>query len=183
MQASTRINKYPKLMIAIHWLTLILILSAVALVFLRDAIEGKAPRLWLLNLHRSIGLLIPLVLLFRLSILFYFRKAVPVHDLPLPVKLASKINHAAIYLVLAVQPFLGWAQTSASGKDASFFGIIPLPAIVSEDMDFAETLADWHEWAAYALLFLVLSHAVAALWHHYVKKDHVLTAMLWPSKA
>ena len=58
------------------------------------------------------------------------------------------------------------------------FGFIPLPDLVAADSDLADTLSDYHIWAAWVLLSLLVPHVLAALWHHYIRRDGVLTAML-----
>jgi cytochrome b561 len=55
---------------------------------------------------------------------------------------------------------------------------LPLPNLVQADSDLADTLTDYHVWAAWGMLALVVAHAAAAWWHHAVRRDGVLTAML-----
>jgi len=170
-------QRYPKAVVIIHWLTSGLIILGLSLIFIRDLIEGKPTRLWMLGIHKFIGLLVPALLMIRVLLVLKYRKHFPDHELDLFSKIAAKAVHFALYLSLLAIPLLGWAQVSAKGQQVSFLGFIPLPALVPEDMDMAETLADWHEWAAYTLLALIFTHALAALWHHYFKKDNVLRAM------
>jgi cytochrome b561 len=49
---------------------------------------------------------------------------------------------------------------------------------VADDPDLADVLTDWHAWAAWGLLALLAAHIAAALWHHWVRRDGVLAAML-----
>ena len=173
---------YPKFFQVLHWLTLILIVFTVALVLIRDEIEGKTIRLALINNHRSVGVLILVLLIVRVIAKFVIRKKIPDHGLTPILDLAAKFHHLLMYLVLLSLPLLGWAQTSAAGKTVSIFGWINLPSIVKEDSDFSETLADYHQNAAWLLLALVLVHVIAALWHHFIRKDNVLKSMLGTSK-
>jgi cytochrome b561 len=169
---------YPRFLIAIHWLTLLLLLITVSLVLIRDEIDTKSIRLLLINNHRALGILIFAIVIVRILSKFFYRKQLPQHALPLWMRLAANLHHASIYLVLLALPILGWAQTSAAGKTASLFGLFDLPALIAEDSDLADTLTDYHEYAAWLLLFLVLTHAAAALWHHFVRKDDVMNSML-----
>lgn len=176
--ASSAPVRHPSLIISIHWLTFGAILGAVVLVLVRELVEGRATRLALLDLHRSLGVLVIGLTLLRLLIRFANRKSLPDHSLPQPMALMAALGHLAIYLALFAIPLLGWAQTSARGLTLQFFGLFPLPALIATDTDFAETLADAHEYAAWLLLVLVATHAGAALWHHYIRRDGVLTSML-----
>ena len=170
-------QKYPKAVITIHWLTTALIIFGLSLIFIRDLVEGKPTRLWMLSIHKFIGLIVPTLLFLRLLLVLKYRKRFPNHELDLFQKVAAKTVHFSLYISLLAIPLLGWAQVSAKGQQVNFLGFIPLPALIQEDMDMAETLADWHEWAAYSLLALIFIHALAALWHHYFKNDNVLRAM------
>lgn len=46
----------PALLIALHWVTLVVILLAVGLVFYRETVDDKAQRILLIALHKSFGL-------------------------------------------------------------------------------------------------------------------------------
>lgn len=170
-------QRYPKLIIALHWATLVLIAIGVALVLIRDAVEGKPLRLWLLNLHRTIGILIPLVALTRLALVLKLRKHLPVHPLSILNKLAARAMHYALYIALFAVPALGLALTNTKGQSIKFLGLIPIPALMQENSDWSDTLSDWHEWAAYGFIAFICMHAIAALWHHYITKDNVLTSI------
>jgi cytochrome b561 len=63
------------------------------------------------------------------------------------------------------------------------YGLIPWPHLpVLPDLPnkaaLAERLGNFHSFGAWALLALVAAHTVAALRHHVVKHDDVLTRML-----
>lgn len=170
-------HRRPGWLIAVHWATAVAILVAVALVLYRDTVDDKALRALLLDIHRQIGLSVMLATLLRLSL----RWRVP----PLPedttaplVRLAAAATHLLLYALMLALPLLGWALFNSRGHDATLLGALPLPRLVETDPDLADTLADWHQWVAWTLLAVSGLHAVAALWHHYVRGDAVLRAML-----
>ena len=69
----------------------------------------------------------------------------------------------------------GSESISKFNKDA--FGL-PVPLIyVSQDRAMHRLLEDWHKYMAYALLALLVVHVVAALRHHFVKRNTVLRRM------
>ena len=174
--AGTDDPSHHPLTIFLHWSTLVLILLSAATVFGRDLIEDKAGRWWLLELHRNSGLLIFVLLFLRLVT----RLAVaPVrHELPVVMRALAFFSHGAVYLILAGMPLLGWALSNARGTVVMLFGWLALPRLVATDLDLADTLADFHEWGAWVLYAVVALHVAAALWHHHVRKDQVLRAML-----
>jgi len=86
--------------------------------------------------------------------------------------------HLALYALLLTLPLLGLATSQAHAVHVRLFGLLQLPMLVPADADLADTLSDWHVWLAWALLVLVALHVAAALWHHAVRRDGVLHAML-----
>ncbi|WP_447737872.1 cytochrome b [Rhodanobacter soli] len=164
-------------MVVLHWLTLFCVVSAVVLILLRDEVAGRAVRQWLLDGHRHFGVLVLLLFVARVALRIRSGKLPPAGN-PSPfIRIAAALVHAALYALLLALPVLGWALNDALGKPAHLFGVA-LPALVSADEDLADELLAWHQDAAWLLLGLVLLHAAAALWHHFVLRDGVLRTML-----
>jgi cytochrome b561 len=65
---------------------------------------------------------------------------------------------------------------SAEGEAIPFFGV-QLPALVSANEAFAERTKEVHEALATIGYFLIGLHAIAALFHHYVRRDNTLRRM------
>jgi cytochrome b561 len=168
----------PRAMIFFHWATLVLIALVVGLIFVREGIDDKALRTVLINLHRSIGLSVALLALARIVVRIRNSPLPPSADMSLPAHLAAEAAHFLLYALLFALPLIGWALSSANGKPVSFFGLVTLPPLVGQDEDLGDDLAEYHEAGAWLLLALVGVHAAAALFHHFVKRDNVLRAML-----
>lgn len=176
------ILRRPAAIIALHWATALVGVAVIALILAHEQAEGKALRAWLLDGHRAFGALVIALTLARIA----FR----VRHHPLAESAAAAFAHRALiglvhlslYGLLLAVPTLGWALTSARGQAVSLFGVGTLPALIARDLDLGDTLADVHEWAAWSLLAVVGLHVAAALWHHFVRRDAVLLAML-PGRA
>jgi cytochrome b561 len=85
--------------------------------------------------------------------------------------------HSALYAFMISMPLLGWLLLSASGKPIPFFGL-ELPALIGKNKDIADSIKEIHETIGTAGYYLVGAHALAALYHHYVKRDDTLIRML-----
>jgi len=163
--------------IALHWASVAAIVVATAAALGRDATENAAMRTVLMDVHRQAGLFVLVALGLRLIVRLTAGMADHAKDLPMLMRWAALAAHLALYAVLLVLPMLGWAGTNAHGVTMKLFGLLPLPNIVGDDPDLADELTDYHVWAAWALLGLVIAHAAAAWWHHAVRRDGVLAAM------
>lgn len=174
--------RHPAATVAIHWITVAAIVVAVAVMFVRDAVEDRLWRQILLETHRQLGLLVLIAAGARIAIRLRKGLSDLAPDMAALLRWAAKVAHFVMYGVLIALPLLGWALTSAHGISLKFLGSIPLPKVLSADSELADTLTDYHVWLAWALLGLVVAHVSAAVWHHFVRKDGVLRAML-PKRA
>ena len=171
-------NRHPMLLMVLHWGSMLALIIAVAVMFVRDAIEDDSYRLVLLQIHRQLGLLLLVAVVWR--VVARLRRGLADHapDMAFLLRWSAKAMHVFLYGVLLALPLVGWALTSAHGVWLSFLGVVRLPMLVTADSEFADTLSDYHIWLAWCLLALVAAHAAAALWHHFGRRDTVLTAML-----
>lgn len=171
-------NRYGAISIAIHWLMLLLFIAVYATIELRGLYpKGSDPREALKTWHFMLGMLV--------FVLVWPRLAVRLSGLapliqPEPVywqELSAKLMHLALYALMIAMPLSGWLLLSASGKPIPFFGM-QLPALIGENKDLAKLIKEIHETAGTAGYFLIGLHALAALYHHYIKRDNTLTRML-----
>jgi len=171
-------SRYSPLTIALHWLMLLLIAAVYACIELKgNFVRGSEIREGLKHWHFMLGLaifaLVWLRLLGRL-----LRKAPAIQPAPPAWQNGlSHLMHLALYVLMIGMPLLGWLILNAEGKPAPFFGL-ELPMLVQKDHGLAETLEGLHEFGGVAGYWLIGLHAVAALLHHYVRRDNTLTRML-----
>lgn len=175
-------QRRPGAIVVLHWATAFVLVAVVALILVREDIEGRLLRTWLLDGHRAFGTLAFVLTLVRLAARVRHHPLREVVATPVAHRTAIGAMHVALYALLLAVPLLGWAVSSARGQDVSVFGLMMLPRLGAPDEDFADTLCDLHEGAAWFLIAGVGLHAAAALWHHFVLRDPVLLAML-PSRA
>ncbi len=175
-EAETKVMR-PRSLVVLHWLTALFLAVAAALILIRDEVDGRALRLWLLEGHRHFGLLVLLLFAVRVVLRFRLGKLPGEGNTSALIRLAAGTTHMALYALLLVQPLLGWALSNAEGKPVHFLGIT-LPALVASDENLADSLTTWHQDVAWVLLALITLHMGAALWHHFVLRDRTLRMML-----
>jgi cytochrome b561 len=170
--------RHPRLTIGLHWLSAVAVLAAFAVAWTRAGFDDPGPRAALLFAHQCAGLLVLALLLARVGTRIATWSARPRHDLPGPVRFVALGSHLVMYGALLAMPLLGWALTNAHGHDVRLAGLWALPRLASADPDVADTLDSWHVDLSWMLLSLVALHALAALFHHFVRRDDVLRSML-----
>lgn len=174
----THYARHHSLTIILHWTTALAILVAVGAILLRELVEDDELRALLINLHRSLGVLILFLAAVRLVARLSINSQHIHTGLPRSIRLVSSAGHTALYAFLFALPITGWLLTNAEGKGVSPFGLFDLPILITRNRDLADQLGDFHETAAWVFIAVIGLHAGAALWHHFWRRDKVLRSML-----
>lgn len=177
----TEPGKHHTMTIVLHWGTVICIVAAVSAILLREIVEERFWRQLLLESHRQLGLVVLFCVALRIGIRLRFGMANHMAGLPWPMRLAAMGTHWCLYGLMIGLPLLGWATTNAHNLRVHFLGLTYLPSLARADSELADLLSDFHVTGSWALLGLVSLHASAALYHHFIRRDRVLWAML-PSR-
>jgi cytochrome b561 len=172
------LKKHHPLTIALHWGTVISVLIAVCAVLTREVVGDKFWRMVLMNTHSQLGLIILIGVVARLYVRQQHGMANHMGGMPWVLRFVAQAVHWVLYAALIALPLLGWASTNAHNVSLSFLGLVHLPALVDADSEMADLLSDYHALGAWALLGVIAMHAGAALFHHFIRRDTVLWAML-----
>jgi cytochrome b561 len=179
-----RSPRYDPFSQALHWLTAVAVTIAFILGpggfgrLMRQGIDPatRSDIVW----HESLGLLVLVLTLTRL-VWIALRPRAPRHALPPWMERSSKIVHAALWILLLALPLTALLSLGSEGHPLTVLGglrIDRMPLIANSGIG---NLADWgdvHGWLGDILIWLAGFHAIAALYHHFVRKDGVLRAML-----
>lgn len=169
-------TRYDGVAIALHWTTVVLVLSLFALGelwgFTHRPLRGE-----LVMIHMSLGMLLGVAVIARIV-----WRLLPGHQV-VPAgygavdRLARGV-HWLLYAMLIVQSIYGYVVRWSEGEAMSFFGLhIPSP-LTPVSHDTHELLQDLHGKLGWAIVIVALGHAAAALYHHFVLRDDVLRRML-----
>jgi cytochrome b561 len=171
-------DNYDAVLKAVHWTTLLLIVAIFAAAWI--AHSGMAGDYYqpVMQLHRSLGLTVAVLTIFRRG--WRLRAEIPrlPSDLPVPQKLAARVTEGAIYGLLIAQPLLGLIHTNARSQRVDLYFLGQLPAVIGPDKALGRLTHDLHGLVANALLVVIGLHAAAALFHHFIRRDRVLLTML-----
>lgn len=175
MQLFNTSTRYGAVSGVLHWITaavvVILIVSGKAGDV--DAEDGNALYFW----HSSLGLLVLLLVVARIAWRFVTPPPKPPAMMSALAGRAAAGLHLLFYVFLVLLPLSGWLASSAEGGVVSFFGVATLPqwSLAGGGEEFFE---EAHEVIGNILLILVILHALAALKHHFLDRDDVLSRML-----
>lgn len=162
-----------------HWLMLLLLIGVYACINLADVFpKGSDARAALKTWHFMLGLSVFVLVAMRVGIRFFSGPAPQIKpSMPDWQRHLASGFHIALYLFMIIMPLLGWLVLSAAGKPIPFFGL-ELPALIGPDKALSRSIKEIHETIGTVGYYLIGLHAVAALFHHYVKRDNTLRRML-----
>jgi cytochrome b561 len=161
----------------IHWLIAAIVLIVLPIGLSLNYLPEGAFQDFVYNLHKSLGAtLIPLVALRVVWRLTHTPPPLPT-DIPPVQRFAASATHFLIYLILIVQPFIGWIATSAYPAPVPVFGLFDLLPIWHEDRALSDALYKVHWNLGVILAVLLFMHIGAALYHRFVRHDDVLRRM------
>ena len=169
-------GKYGRAAMTLHWVVAILLTTALVLAWVlpRKSAPGYDA---MLELHKSVGIMVLALVVPRL--LWRLKNPVaPAAGLtPLEARV-SELTHWALYAIMLLVPLTGYLFSSAQAQGLDFFDMFtaasPLPTnpTVSRPLEFLHTTGQ------YAIYGFVGLHVLAALYHHFVRRDGVLQRML-----
>lgn len=171
---------YTKVAIALHWMIGLAIIFMLGLGLLLEDIPDNY-KFQAYQFHKSLGLTILALSVFRLIWRLTHRPP------PLPPEMkpwevfAAKLSHYAFYVLMIGIPLTGWALVSASPLNfpIMWFGVFEWPHLpFTPNKDVSGSFGEIHEVLAYLTIILLCLHIGAALKHHFIDKDNVLTHML-----
>ena len=164
---------------ALHWAIALLVVVMAIIGLTLDELPRSPEWFWVYDLHKSIGLLVLVLVVVRLGWRLYAGAPPPVPGLPRVQRIAAGATHGLLYALVLAMPLSGWLYDSASGlRPLEWFGQFAVPKLVGPDEDLAGDLHDLHEGLFTVLVVVVLAHVAAALWHHLFRGDATLARML-----
>ncbi len=128
--------------------------------------------------HKSIGITILILVVVRIAWRLTDRTpALPNHMRNWERRLAHA-SHTLMYLAMVIMPLSGWVINSAANFPLKLYGLIRWPNIAPADKALQTQAELVHVTLFWILAALLVLHIGAALWHHFVQRDEILTRML-----
>lgn len=172
--------RYTRTSITLHWLLVLLLLSQVIFGWFLEGVQRGTPeRALYINLHKSTGICIGLIILLRI----FWRMTHPAPPLPPSMpgaqRVAARWSHALLYVCMGVMPLSGYLASNFSKHGVNFFNAIKLPPWGIDDRHIYGFLNATHIVTSYLFIALIGVHVLAALWHAF-RQDGIF-GRIWPA--
>jgi len=130
-----------------------------------------------LRLHSSLGSIVFIAALFLFIKRFIRNDSRPEASMPKLKKLMATGAQLSLYRLAVFIPNRAIPTAYFSELPTLWFGIFDISQFTTNEILFTQ-IRRLHELATFVAIGLVCAHAGAALYHHFVKKDQVLSSMV-----
>ncbi len=169
---------YTKTAKGLHWLMAVLLFGLLALGFYMQDLPLSPQKLQFYSWHKWAGVTAFLLVLFRLAWrATHVPPALPA-SMPKLMQFAAHAGHFLLYALMLAIPLSGWLMSSAKGFQTVWFGLLPIPDLLDKNKELGNLLAQVHSALNFLFIAVLVSHIGAALKHHIIDKDDILTRML-----
>jgi len=169
-------DHYSRGAIAFHWVIAALVLFNLWLGLFHDSLPSE----WkVMPVHKSIGITVLVLTLGRIAWRLTHRPPHLPELLPAWEKAVARSVHFILYALLLILPLTGWLLSSnpARPRPVNWFFLFEIPVLPATTA-VAKASHEAHELLGYLMTALVLIHIAAALRHHFLLRDKVLSRML-----
>lgn len=183
---------YTRTAIALHWAVAVLIFAGFGLGLTMTDMPLSPQKLKFYSWHKWIGITIFALTAWRL--LWRLNHPAPALPLQMPAwqQKAAHASHRLFYALFFAIPIAGWLFSSSMGVQTVYLGYLPLPDLLSKEIGdialmatdaekpftIAELLRLTHKTLNYLMGLLVVTHIAAAIKHHVIDRDNVMTQMI-----
>ena len=191
-------QRYTKVAIMLHWLIALMIFGMFAVgwfmadlpkdapkvasfdlfdlgIYMVQLPEAISPRSYYFNLHKSFGVIVFALVLFRI----YWKVTHKAPALPASIigwqRKAATASHHLLYMLMFLMPLSGLIMATYSKYGVKLFGMDFIKGLDNEPM--RSVFKETHETIAVILITLIGIHVLAALKHKFVNKDEVMGRM------
>ncbi|WP_175870087.1 cytochrome b [Burkholderia sp. BCC0397] len=168
-------TRYSSPAIFFHWAIFLLVALAYLAIEIRGP-KGSDSRAFWMNVHLMAGTFVLVLSVLRVlwRVVSRVPEAIPQATL---LRWLSKFAHVALYVFIIAQPLLGIMMVNMGGKPVSLDWLGVSFTLFGPDKALRPTIKEAHELIGNAFYFVIGLHALAALYHHFIRRDGVLRRM------
>jgi cytochrome b561 len=170
---------YDRVAVALHWLIGAALLAQIGFGFAIDELapRGTPARAGIINLHKSCGIVLALLIVARLAWRLKHHPPGWPASMPRWQQRAALLGHRALYACMLVMPLSGYIGSNFSKHGVKFFGV-PLRAWGPDLPAVYDFFNGVHVATAWVFAALIVAHVLIAL-QHAIARDGVF-ARVWP---
>jgi cytochrome b561 len=158
--------------VVLHWIIGIALLGQVSFGWLLgEFARGTPEKTMAVNLHKSTGLVLALLILMRLA--WRLRHRPPAYPISVTGRQIQFIRagHGLLYLCMLAMPLTGYLASNFSRHGINFFNRYPIAPWGPDDKAIYGLLNGAHDTFAALFTALIAGHILFALYHAFIVRD------------
>lgn len=168
-------SHYGLISVVLHWLVALTVFALFAVGFWMVDLSYynqwyRTAPYW----HKSIGILLAMVMIFRLLWRAVSPPPSPLRSHRNWEKRVAALVQFFLYVGIFVLVLSGYLISTEDGRAIAVFTWFSVPALGALFANQADIAGLVHEYTAYVLISLAVLHGLAALKHHFIDKDQTL---------
>jgi cytochrome b561 len=161
----------------LHWFIAALVIGMLVGGGLLSVLPPGGFRNLVIAAHKSIGVIIFLLMIGRLLWRNFNLQPRDLGNLPL-LNYIAHVLHVCLYVLVLLQPLSGILMSQAHSYPVAVFGWFKLPPLVWQSPSLGNFFREVHGVTAILLTAVIAVHAAAALKHHFIDGDLTLMRMI-----
>jgi cytochrome b561 len=158
--------RYTRTAIALHWILAVAIAGQIVFGwYLNTVPRGTPERSLFVNLHKSTGLTLGLLIIVRFTWRWLHQPPPLPSSVPTWERIAADASHRLMYACMLIMPVTGYIASNFSEWGVRYFNVILLPPWGVEDATIYAFFNGAHVITSYIFVALISVHVVAALRH------------------
>ncbi len=176
--SNSQSRRYDRIAVLLHWIIGVALLGQITFGWLlSEFARGTPQRAMAVNLHKSSGLVLAVLILARL--IWRLRHQPPSYPESTTANQlrAIRVGHALLYVCMIGMPLTGYLASNFSRHGINFLNLYPLPPWGPDDKVIYGLLNGAHDVLAVAFSVLVAGHILLAVYHAFVARDGLSARM------
>jgi cytochrome b561 len=172
-------DRYSRTAMLLHWLIALAIFGQIAFGWYLQTVPRLTPeRAVFVNFHKSTGLVIGILILFRIAWRVSHKPPPLPAAMPAWEQSAARVNHALLYVCMLVMPIAGYAASNFSKFGVKLFNAVQLPPWGTDDRAIYAAFNALHVTTSFVFVALIAIHVTAALGHLFFPRYGIFRRML-----
>jgi cytochrome b561 len=172
-------DRYSRTAMVLHWVIALAVLGQIAFGWYLQTVPRLTPdRTIFVNIHKSTGLVIGLLILARLAWRLTHTPPPLPASMPAWERRAAGASHALLYACMLIMPLAGYTASNFSKFGVKLFNAVLLPPWGADDRAVYAFFNGLHVATSYVFVALIAIHIAAALRHLFHPRHGVFRRML-----
>ncbi len=174
-------NSYGTIAKLLHWIIAAMIITLLSVGYYMTDLPNSPDKFKIYDYHKITGFTVLVLMIIRLVWRLCNQVPKDLDNIPHWQRIAADLNIKVLYFLGIAMPLSGILMTLYGGRSIDLLGLFTIKAFET-NKKLSSLAWEFHEAFAVLLIALISLHILAALYHHFIRKDNIFKKMLWGSK-